>query len=168
MGHEFPFGGHMLHFFSDYLDLTSAQQDQVKAIMEKEKPAIQSAMQQMGQFHSQMRALEEASTFDEAKVRALAAQQSQAMTEMIVQKARIKNELLADSDAGPESETGPVRSQARTAHAASHAGTSKTRTLTRRSRSLSYPGGGRSINSGPARLFWIQSPWNALTYSIPD
>ena len=94
MGHEFPFGGHMLHFFSDYLDLTSAQQEQVKSIMEKEKPAIQSAMQQMGQFHSQMRTLEEASTFDEAKVRALATQQSQAMTEMIVQKARIKNELL--------------------------------------------------------------------------
>jgi Spy/CpxP family protein refolding chaperone len=41
-----------------------------------------------------MRTLEEASTFDEAKVRALAAQQSQAMTEMIVQKARVKNELL--------------------------------------------------------------------------
>lgn len=92
MDHEF--GGHMLHFFSDYLDLTSAQQDQVKAIMEKEKPAIQSAMQQMGQFHSQMRTLEEASTFDEAKVRALAVQQSQAMTEMIVEKARIKNEML--------------------------------------------------------------------------
>jgi len=94
MGHEFPFGGHMLHFFSDYLDLTSAQQEQVKGIMEKEKPAIKSAMQQMGQFHSQMRTLEEASTFDEAKVRALAAQQSQAMIEMIVQKARVKNELL--------------------------------------------------------------------------
>ena len=62
--------------------------------VEKEKPAIKSAMQQMGQFHSQMRTLEEASTFDEAKVRALAAQQSQAMTEMIVQKARVKNELL--------------------------------------------------------------------------
>lgn len=94
MGQEFPFGGHMLHFFSDYLDLTSAQQEQVKSIMEKEKPAIRSAMQQMGQFHSQMRALEESSTFDEAKVRTLAAQQSQAMTEMIVQKARIKNEIL--------------------------------------------------------------------------
>lgn len=92
MGHEF--GGHMLHFFSDYLDLSSAQQDQVKAIMEKEKPAMKSAMQQMGQFHSQMRTLEEAGTFDEGKVRALAAQQSQAMTEMIVQKARVKNEML--------------------------------------------------------------------------
>ena len=35
-GHEFGFGGgHMLEFFSDYLDLTSAQRDQVKAIMEK-------------------------------------------------------------------------------------------------------------------------------------
>jgi hypothetical protein len=39
---------------------------------------------------STLRTLEEA-TFDEAKVRALAAQNTQLMTELIVQKARIKN-----------------------------------------------------------------------------
>lgn len=91
---ESPFGGHMLGFFSDYLDLTSAQQEQIKSIMQKEKPAIQPLFQQMAQFHSQMRQLEDSSAFDEAKVRALAAQQSQVMTEMIVQKARIKSEML--------------------------------------------------------------------------
>ena len=34
------FEGHMLHFFTDYLDLTDAQQAQVKDIMAKEKPAL--------------------------------------------------------------------------------------------------------------------------------
>ncbi len=41
------FEGHMLHFFTDYLDLTDAQQAQVKDIMAKEKPAMQPLMQQM-------------------------------------------------------------------------------------------------------------------------
>lgn len=91
---EFGFGGHMLGFFADYLDLSSAQQEQIKAIWQKEKPTIQAIMQQMSQFHGQMRQLEESGSFDEAKVRALAAQQSQAMTEAIVQKARIKSEML--------------------------------------------------------------------------
>ncbi len=94
MGHEFPFGGHALNFFSDYLDLSSAQQDQIKGIMQKEKTTIAPLMQQMAQFHSQMSQLEQSGAFDEAKVRNLAGQQSQVMTEMIVQKARIKSEML--------------------------------------------------------------------------
>jgi periplasmic protein CpxP/Spy len=93
MGHGM-FGEHMLAFLTDKLDLSTTQQEQAKAIMEKNKPALKAAMQQMGQFHTQMRTLEEATPFDEAKVRALATQQSQAMTEMIVQKARAKNEFL--------------------------------------------------------------------------
>lgn len=93
MGHGM-FGEHMLAFLTDKLDLSAAQQEQAKAIMEKEKPALKAAMQQMGQFHAQMRTLEEATPFDEAKVRTLAVQQSQAMTEMMVQKARVKNEFL--------------------------------------------------------------------------
>lgn len=85
---------HMLGFYSDYLDLTSAQQDQVKAIWAKEKPALQPLMQQMRQFHSQMNQIAESGTFDEAKVRALATQQSQTMVELAVQHARIKSEMI--------------------------------------------------------------------------
>ena len=94
MGPEFGFGGHMLGYFSDVLDLSQAQQDQIKAILEKEKPTLQPLFKQMMQFHNDMRTLEESGTFDEAKVRALAAQQSQNMTELIVQKARIQSELM--------------------------------------------------------------------------
>lgn len=86
---------HMLGFYADYLDLTDAQQAQMKDILAKEKPTIQPLMQQLAQAHQQMSQLEEAGTFDEAKVRALASQQSQTMTELMVQKARIKSELVA-------------------------------------------------------------------------
>jgi periplasmic protein CpxP/Spy len=88
------FEGHMLHFFTDYLDLTDAQQAQVKDILAKEKPALKPLMQQMAQSHQQIRELTMAGNFDEAKVRALATQQAQTMTEMIVQKARIESEMI--------------------------------------------------------------------------
>lgn len=92
--HEFPFGGHMLGFFADYLDLTDAQQDQIKQILAKEKPAIQPLLEQMSQSRHELRQLSQSGSFDEAKVRALATQQSAAMTELIVQKARIHSELF--------------------------------------------------------------------------
>ena len=85
---------HMLGYYSDALDLSSAQQDQIKAIWQKEKPALQPLMQQMKQFHSQMNQFDQSGTFDEAKVRALATQQSQTMIELAVQHARIKSEML--------------------------------------------------------------------------
>jgi len=94
-GHGGPGGfEHMLGYYSDALDLSSAQQDQIKAIWQKEKPALQPLMQQMKQFHTQMNQLDQSGTFDEAKVRALATQQSQTMIEMAVQHARIKSEML--------------------------------------------------------------------------
>ena len=91
MGHGFE---HMLGFYAHRLDLTSAQQDQIKAIWQKEKPALQPLMQQMKQFHSDMNKLGTDGAFDEAKVRALATQQSQTMIELAVQHARIKSEMV--------------------------------------------------------------------------
>jgi|SRR5271165_2808391 len=93
-GHEFGLGGHMLGFFSDYLDLSSAQQEQIKGIMEKEKPTIRPLMQQMGQYHSQLAQIVQSGTFDEAKVRAIATQQAQAQVELTVQHARIMAEMV--------------------------------------------------------------------------
>ena len=90
---EFGFD-HMLGYFTDVLDLTPAQQDQAKAILAKEKPVMEPLMKQLMQAHKDMSALEDSGTFDEAKVRALAAQNTQAITELFVQKARIHAELL--------------------------------------------------------------------------
>jgi len=76
------------------LDLTSAQQDQVKAIWTKEKPTLQPLMQQLRQNHSAMSALEASGPFDEAKTRALATQNAQTMIELQVEHARIKSEIM--------------------------------------------------------------------------
>ncbi len=86
-------GGHIMGFLSHKLDLTDAQQAQVKEIMAKEKPTFHPLMLQMAQNHQQMRQLVMASGFDEAKVRELASQQTQTMTELTVQRARVESEL---------------------------------------------------------------------------
>jgi len=87
-------GGHMMGYFVHQLDLTDAQQAQVKEIMAKEKPTFQPVMLQMAQNRQQIHQLVMSSGFDEAKVRELAGQQTQAMTELTVQGARVESELL--------------------------------------------------------------------------
>jgi Spy/CpxP family protein refolding chaperone len=95
-GHGGPDGDfhHMMGFFTRYLDLTSDQQAQAKAIWAKEKPSVEPLKQQMHQNHAAMRALENAGPFDEVKTRSLATQNAQTMIEMQVAHARIKSELL--------------------------------------------------------------------------
>jgi len=95
-GHGGPDGmfGHMLDYYADALDLTSAQQDQIKAIWQKEKPTIKPLMHQMHQNRAAMDALVENGAFDEAKTRVLAAQNAQTMIELEVQHARMKSEML--------------------------------------------------------------------------
>jgi protein CpxP len=85
---------HLLGFYSDYLDLSSAQQDQVKAIWAKEKTTIQPLMDQMRQGHQAMEALASSGAFDEAKTRALATQNAQTMIELQVQHVRIKSQMM--------------------------------------------------------------------------
>jgi len=86
------FGGPMLGFFSDYLDLTDAQQTQIKQIIAKEKPALEPLFQQEMQTHEQMMALIQSGTFDETKAQAIATQGAQVHAQLEVQHARIANE----------------------------------------------------------------------------
>jgi periplasmic protein CpxP/Spy len=88
-----PFGE--FHHLLRQLDLTSDQHAQVKAIFEKEKPTLQPLMQQMRQNHEAMKTLEAAGPFDEAKVTALATQNSQAMIQLQVEHERVKSEIMA-------------------------------------------------------------------------
>lgn len=90
----FGFGPHMLRYFTDVLDLTQAQQDQIKGILDKEKPTVQPLMQQLMQAHKDLSNLEDSGTFDEAKIRAVIAQNTPALTELLVQKARIHSEIM--------------------------------------------------------------------------
>jgi periplasmic protein CpxP/Spy len=85
---------HMMGFFTRYLDLTTEQQTQVKAIWEKEKPSLEPLKTQMHQNREAMRTLEASGPFDENKTRALATQNAQSMIEMQVAHARIKAEMM--------------------------------------------------------------------------
>jgi len=88
------FEHHMLGMMTDYLDLTDAQQAQVKQIFAAEKPTIMPLVQQLHQGRQQLHQLEQSSTFDEAKVRAVASQQAQTLTELTVEKAKVANQIF--------------------------------------------------------------------------
>jgi Spy/CpxP family protein refolding chaperone len=88
------FGGPMMGFLAHKLDLTDAQQAQVKEIMAKERPSFQPLMLQMAQNRKQMRQLIMSTGFDEGKARELATQQTQTVTELTVQRARVESELF--------------------------------------------------------------------------
>lgn len=94
MHHHFGHGG-MEHigFFARNLDLTDAQKAQMKTILQKEHPAMKPLFQQLHQNELQLRQYSEGA-YDETKVRALAAQQSQTQIELAVQRTRIHNELF--------------------------------------------------------------------------
>ncbi len=92
-GHEFGMGGPMMGFFAKYLDLSDAQREQMKAVMQKERPTLQPTMQQLHQLEQQLKQYEEG-TYDEAKVQALVAQQSQSLVQLKVEETRIHNELF--------------------------------------------------------------------------
>ena len=85
--------GHMLEFFTDYLNLSDAQQAQIKAVLQKEHGTIRPLMHQLHQTEAQLKQYEQGG-YDEAKVRALATQQAQTQIELTVQKTRIHSELF--------------------------------------------------------------------------
>ncbi|MBZ5597168.1 MAG: Spy/CpxP family protein refolding chaperone [Acidobacteriia bacterium] len=88
------FGEHMLGFFADYLNLTDAQQAQIKQIMDNQKSTVRPLFQQMGQSHQAMRQLVQSGSFDEAKARTIATQQAQTMIELEVQKAKMESAMF--------------------------------------------------------------------------
>jgi protein CpxP len=84
--------GHEMGFFGKALNLTDDQKTQMKAIMQKEHPTVKPLMQQEHQIDQQLRQYVEG-PYDEAKVRALAAQRSQVETELTVAHTRIHSQM---------------------------------------------------------------------------
>jgi Spy/CpxP family protein refolding chaperone len=91
--HAHQFHGGMMGFFPRSLNLTDAQHEQIKGIMQKERPTMKPLFQQSHQIELQLRQFSEG-TFDEAKVRTLATQKAQVESELTVQRTRIHNELF--------------------------------------------------------------------------
>jgi periplasmic protein CpxP/Spy len=92
-GHAFGMRGPMMGFFAKYLDLSDVQRAQMKAVLQKERAAMKPQMEQLHQMQEQLKQYEEG-TYDEAKVQALVAQQSQTLVQVKVQETRIHNELF--------------------------------------------------------------------------
>jgi len=83
-----------LGFYGHQLGLSDAQKAQVKDIMTKERPTLRPLFQQLAQSRMQLQQYQASGNFDEAQVRAMAAQQAQVMTELTVQRARIQSEVI--------------------------------------------------------------------------
>jgi protein CpxP len=85
------------HFdrMAEALDLTPEQREQIKAIRAAEQDKVAPLKEQLRKGREQLRVVTEQQPFDEAAVRALAADQAEIRTEMIVSHARVKNQIHA-------------------------------------------------------------------------
>jgi Spy/CpxP family protein refolding chaperone len=84
----------MLAHMTKALNLTEAQQTQIKGIMTQEKGKIKPLTQQLRQ-NEQAQNTNMNGNFDEAKARAFAGKQAQIMTDLIVEKQRMKSKIYA-------------------------------------------------------------------------
>ena len=90
--HAWGMYGHRMGFFGRALNLTDDQKTQMKAIMQKEHPAMKPLFEQQHQIDLQLRQYVEGN-FDQAKVQALAAQKAQIQTQLTVEETKVHNEM---------------------------------------------------------------------------
>jgi Spy/CpxP family protein refolding chaperone len=86
--------GWMLKHMTKQLNLTEAQQTQIKGIMADEKTKIKPMMQQLRQNQKAEDANVNGS-FDENQARTFASKQAQLMTDLIVEKERMRSQVYA-------------------------------------------------------------------------
>jgi protein CpxP len=91
MGMGMGMGGHM-GFLAKQLNLTDDQKSQMKAIWQKERPAMKPLFQQERMIDQQLRQYVEGS-FDQDKVQALANQKAQIQAQMTIAETRIHNQM---------------------------------------------------------------------------
>jgi periplasmic protein CpxP/Spy len=85
-------GGHMA-YMGKALNLTEAQKEQIKSIVQANRATARPLMQQLAQNHLAMLTATSSGAFDQAKVTALANQQAQLMAQMTVQKQSIQRQI---------------------------------------------------------------------------
>jgi len=92
------FNDRLLIRLTRQLDLTGPQQAQIRSILEAERSQLEPLFIAASKNRQQLQASTAGGKFDEVQVRALAAQQAETMSQLIVEKerakARIYNEVL--------------------------------------------------------------------------
>lgn len=81
-----------VHRVERQLDITDAQRDQIATILKTEKPVIQSLA---ATVHLEQEQLLSRQSFDEAYVRAYAQQHESTMEDVLVEREKVRTEILA-------------------------------------------------------------------------
>ncbi len=87
--------GDMMEHMARELNLTDAQKQQVKAIMDSMGATMESSHAKLEEIHKQLEAATANGQFDETQVRALAGQQAQLEADMMVEHFRTKSKVFA-------------------------------------------------------------------------
>jgi protein CpxP len=90
--HDGFFGEPMMGMFADLLDLSDAQQAQIKQIFENGKPTLQPLREQARKSHEAMHQLIMSSNFDQAKAQAIANEEAQIHAQLEVQHAMLASQ----------------------------------------------------------------------------
>ena len=91
--HKGDFLNRRLAHLTRALDLSDAQQQQVKSLFQAQRPAFKALMQQMVSERQQMLAATQNGQFDTAKVQAIANQQGQTMANLIVARQELQSKI---------------------------------------------------------------------------
>src|SRR5882672_6378134 len=87
--------GDMLEHMARELNLTDAQKEQVKTIMESAETSAEGIHAKLEEVHKQIDAATANGQFDEAQVRTLANQKAQLEADMMVEHLRAKSKVFA-------------------------------------------------------------------------
>jgi protein CpxP len=81
--------------FAEKVGLTEEQKSRIQEIRAAEREKVQPLLQSLRANRKTLRGLAEAETFDEAAVRALAAEQAKLKTELTVSQLKVRSEVRA-------------------------------------------------------------------------
>ncbi|HKS27177.1 MAG TPA: Spy/CpxP family protein refolding chaperone [Pyrinomonadaceae bacterium] len=90
-----PFGLPPLDHLTRELNLTDAQQAEIKAFMSSSRATLETLRRKMDEERRQLDEATAGGQFDEAQVRALAAQQAQTFAELVVEHKRMEAKLYS-------------------------------------------------------------------------
>lgn len=93
--HKGDFLNRRLAHLTKTLNLSDAQQQQVKSLVEAQRPALKALMQQMVSERQQMLAATQNGQFDAAKVQAIANQQGQTMANLIMARQELQSKIYS-------------------------------------------------------------------------
>lgn len=97
MGHrqmDGKFADNFLAMAKKHLNLTDAQETQIRALIDAEKPKIQPLMQQLAEAHKALNNLDADGQFNEAAVSDIANRQAATMASLVVEHERLKSQIF--------------------------------------------------------------------------